>query len=272
MQPWHDKVVVVTGGSSGLGCAIAVAFAKAGAKVVIAARGSEALAKAVDSLRTEGLEVTGISADVTQQESVDALFAETLRRFGRLDVLVNNAGRSMRSLAADTTAEDFQELIDLNLIGLVRCTRAALPQLLKSRGHLVNISSLAGKVATRYMGAYPASKSAVTAYTQQLRLELTPEGLHVLLVCPGPIARDGGPSAALQHARPEDLAKMPESARKPGAGVKSRAIRPEKLAAAIVRACERRQSELVVPGTARLLMALMQLSPSLGDWIVRKVT
>ena len=272
MHQWHDKVVIVTGGSSGLGRAIATAFARAGAKVVIAARGAEALAHASEAMRRDGLEVAAIGADVTRQESVDALFAETLKRFGRLDVLVNNVGRSMRSLAADTTPDDFQELMDLNLIGLVRCTRAALPHLLKSRGHLVNISSLAGKVAARYMGAYPATKSAVTAYTQQLRLELSPEGLHVLLVCPGPIARDGGPSAALAHARPEDLARMPASAREPGAGVKSRAIRPEKLASAIVAACARRRSELISPRYARLLLALMQLSPSLGDWIVRKVT
>ena len=259
-------------GRADLGRAIAAAFARAGAKVVIAARGGEALAHTTEAMRGDGLEVTAIAADVTQQESVEALFAETLRRFGRLDVLVNNAGRSMRSLAADTTPEDFQALMELNLIGLVRCTRASLPHLLQSRGHLVNISSLAGKVAARYMGAYPATKSAVTAYTQQLRLELAPEGLHVLLVCPGPIARDGAPSAALQHARPEDLARMPGSARKPGAGVKTGLIRPEKLAAAIVRACERRRSELIFPRYVRLLLALMQLSPSLGDWIVRRVT
>jgi uncharacterized protein len=272
MHQWQDKVVVVTGGSSGLGRAIAAAFARAGAKVVIAARGGEALAHTAEALRGDGLDVTTIAADVTRQESVDALFAETLERFGRLDVLVNNAGRSMRSLAADTTPEDFQELMELNVIGLVRCTRAALPHLLRSHGHLVNISSLAGKAAARYMGAYPATKSAVTAYTQQLRLELAAEGLHVLLVCPGPIARDGGPSAALRHARPADLARMPGSARKPGAGVKSNLIRPEKLAAAIVRACERRRSELIYPRYARLLIALMQISPSLADWIVRRVT
>ncbi len=272
MHPWRDKVVVVTGGSGGLGRAIAAAFARAGAKVVVAARGGETLAQSAEALRRQGLDVAAISADVTRQESVDALFQQTIERFGRLDVLVNNAGRSMRSLAADTTAEDFESLMELNLIGLVRCTRAALPHLLASRGHLVNISSLAGKAAARYMGAYPATKSAVTAYTQQLRLELAAEGLHVLLVCPGPIARGGAPSPAVEQARPEDLSRMPESALEPGAGVKTNLIDPEKLAAAIVRACERRKSELIYPRYARLLLALMQLSPTLGDWIVRRVT
>src|SRR6185437_15073130 len=107
-----------------------------------------------------------------------------------LDVLVNNAGRSARRAVLDTTPEDFQELMDLNLISVVRLTRAAVPHLLKTAGHLVNIGSLSGKIATRYMGAYPATKYALAAYTQQLRLELGPQGLHVLLVSPGPIARD----------------------------------------------------------------------------------
>ena len=114
----------------------------------------------------------------------------TLDQFGRLDALVNNAGRSMRRSILETTPEDFQQLMELNLIGLVRCTRAAAPQLLANRGHLVNIGSLAAKSAARWVGAYPATKFAVAAYSQQLRLELGPQGLHVLLACPGPIARD----------------------------------------------------------------------------------
>ncbi len=109
-----------------------------------------------------------------------------MSRFGRLDVLVNNAGRSMRGKVLDTTPEQFRELMELNLIGLVRCTRAAAPHLLQQRGHVVNIGSLGAKSAARWLGAYPATKFAVAAYSQQLRLELGPQGLHVLLVCPGP--------------------------------------------------------------------------------------
>ena len=115
----------------------------------------------------------------------------------------------------DTTPEDFQALMDLNLLGVVRLTRAAAQHLLAAQGHVVNIGSLAGKSATRYMGAYPASKFALSAYSQQLRLELEPQGLHVLLVCPGPIARDE-PRTAQSEREHENLDGIPRKCPKTG--------------------------------------------------------
>ena len=191
------------------------------------------------------------------------MIEQALSRFGRLDVLVNNAGRSMRGKVLDATPEQFRDLMELNLLGLVRCTRAAVPHLLRRRGHVVNIGSLAAKSAARWLGAYPATKFAVAAYSQQLRLELGPQGLHVLLVCPGPIQRSDPRLYPL-----EGLEDIPDRARGPGAGVKTRAIPPERLARLILRACERRRPELVLPGSARLLFAIAQLFPRLGDWIV----
>ena len=131
----------------------------------------------------------------------------------------------------------------------------------------MNISSLGGKSAARYLGAYNASKFALNAYSQQLRLELGPQGLHVLLVCPGPLARSEVRTYGAEHKE-----NLPESARKPGGGVKTRLIEPEWLARRIVRACQRRDPELVVPGKARLLFAVQQLFPRLGDYLVRKMT
>ena len=197
--------------------AIAAAFAARQARVVIVARGAEALGRVAAELKQQGFDVTAIPADITDQASVDALVTQVIGRFGRLDVLVNNAGRSSRRAVLDTTPEDFQALIDLNLLGVVRLTRAAARHLLAAHGHVVNIGSLAGKSATRYMGAYPASKFALSAYSQQLRLELGPQGLHVLLVCPGPIARDEPRNAQSERER-ENLDGIPESARKPGPG------------------------------------------------------
>ncbi|HEY2841356.1 MAG TPA: SDR family NAD(P)-dependent oxidoreductase, partial [Pirellulales bacterium] len=248
---------------------IAAAFAARRARVVIAARGADDLQKTADELRGAGYDVTALPADVTRQESVDALLAGVIERFGQLDVLVNNAGRTARSAILDATPDDFREMLDINLLGVVRMTRAAGPHLLRSRGHLVNISSLAGKSASRFLGAYPASKFAVTAYTQQLRLELGPQGLHVLLVCPGPIAREEPRRAPIEHSGGEAI---PAEAYRPGGGVKLNLISPEKLAERIVRACERRDLELIVPAKARLLFVLSQLSPGLGDWLVRRMT
>ncbi|HEX3999050.1 MAG TPA: SDR family NAD(P)-dependent oxidoreductase [Pirellulales bacterium] len=267
MPYWTDKVALVTGGSGGLGSALGKTFAAAGAKVVLAARHAERLEAVVDAIRQTGGSAIAVAADVTQQADVENLFRRTIDEFGRLDALVNAAGRSARGQVIDTTPEEFAELLDLNFLSVVRCVRAAVPHLLKTRGHLVNISSLAGKAATRYVGAYPASKFALAAYTQQLRLELSPGGLHVLLVSPGPIAR---PDTAQRYA--EQTANLPERARKPGAGVKFRAIQPEDLSRAILRACERRRTELIYPTAVRLLLALGALSPSLGDWIVRRLT
>jgi NAD(P)-dependent dehydrogenase (short-subunit alcohol dehydrogenase family) len=271
MSDWSGKVVIVTGGSSGLGRAIAAAFGARGAKVVIAARGADALQQTAAELSRQRCDVTAIVTDITRQDSVDSLVAQTIAKFGRIDVLVNNAGRSSRRAVLDTTPEDFAALVELNLLGLVRMTRAAAPHLLAAKGHLVNVGSLAGKSAARFMGAYPASKFAVSAYSQQLRLELEPEGLHVLLVCPGPIARDEPRAADSERAR-EDAGEIPESARKPGAGAKVKLLRPEALAEKIVRACESRHPELVLPGKARLLFAISALSPRWGDWLVRKMS
>jgi NAD(P)-dependent dehydrogenase (short-subunit alcohol dehydrogenase family) len=264
---WRGKVVVVTGGSSGLGRVIAQTFGEAGAKVVIAALESEAVERTAAELAAAGCDVLGIHADITRQDDVDRIFAQSLDRFARLDVLVNNAGRSMRGNVIDTTPEQFQELMELNLIGMVRCTRAAVPHLLAQRRHVVNIGSLAAKLAARWVGAYPATKHALAAYSQQLRLELGPEGLHVLLVCPGPIARKD-----LRLYPLEGLEGVPQSARAPGAGLKIQGILPEKLTAAILRACQRRRPEIVMPWKARLAFAIYQLWPRLGDWIVLRKT
>ena len=264
---WRDKVVLVTGGSAGLGRAIGAAFASRKAKVVLAARGEDALQAAVEAIHRAGGEALATPTDVTQDGQVEALVAGVIERCGRLDVLVNCAGASMRKEALAASVEDFRQAMDLNFYAAVRCTRAAAPHLIESRGHLVNIGSLSSKVATRYMGAYPASKFALAAYSQQLRLELGEKGLHVLLVCPGPIARDKPHSYD-----DEQNAGLPESAKKPGGGAKLREIDPQDLARRIVQACERRKPELIVPAKARLLFLVQQLSARWGDYLIKKMT
>lgn len=265
---WKEKVVLITGGSSGLGRIIADSFADRGAKLGILALEKTDLENTCDEIsRQKGVEVLPFNADITQQEDVDRVFKDVEAKFGRLDVLVNNAGRSMRGKIMDTTPEQFQALFDLNVLGTIRCTRAAVPMLLRNRGSVVNIGSLAAKCASRWVGAYPVSKFAVAAFSQQLRLELGPEGLHVLLVCPGPIQRDNPRLYPL-----EGLEGIPESAREPGAGIKVGKVDPVDLGKRIVRACEKRQLEIVLPRKARILFAISQLCPRLGDWIVLKKT
>lgn len=264
---WQNKVCVVTGGSAGLGLALGNALTTSGAKVVLMARRKEPLEAAAQELRHGGAEVVAFAGDVAWQEDVDRLAAMVSEKFGRLDLLCNCAGRSTRGTALDASPEDFQQLLDVNFLAAVRTTRALAPLLLKSRGHLVNVGSLACKVAARYMGAYPASKFALAGYTQQLRLELADQGVHVMLVCPGPIARDDG-GVRYATAAPG----VPAEAQAPGAGARLKAIDPDQLAGAILRSCERRKPELVVPGKARLLFAISQLSADWGDWLLRRST
>lgn len=264
---WSAKHALITGGSSGLGLAIARELVVAGAKVALVARDAARLAQAVASLQVPAVQTLAIAADITQQSDVDRLAAQVQQQWGSLDLLVNCAGKSSRGKIEETTPEQFQALWELNFLAAVRCTRAMLPLLLQSRGHVVQIGSLAAKSTARFLGAYPAGKFALAAYSQQLRLELGERGLHVLLVCPGPIARDDAGNR--YDAESTDL---PEEARRPGGGVKLKGIPPERLAKQILRACERRQPELIVPARARLLFTLSQLWPSLGDWLTLRMT
>jgi short-subunit dehydrogenase len=266
MTFWQKKVVVVTGGSAGLGLSIARKLHGQAAHVVLGARDEQRLAAAASQIDASARRIRTVAADITVQQQVDALFTEIRRLPGRLDALVNCAGRSARGEAWSTEADDFQRLWEINFLALARCTQAAVPLLVESRGHLVNIGSLAAKSAARHLGPYPASKFPVAAYSQQLRLELGPRGVHVLLVCPGPIAR---PDAGHRY---DSVPGIPQAARKPGGGVKLNAIDPDLLAERILRACQRRQPDLTVPGRARLLFAISQLWPRLGDWIVTKMT
>jgi short-subunit dehydrogenase len=286
---WQSKTCLVTGASSGLGLALARTLADRGASVILVARRPEPLEAAAADLRQTGARVAAIPANLTWQDDVNFLADKVNSDFGRLDFLANCAGRSTRGAVLDTTPEDFQQLLDVNFLATVRVTRALAPLLTAHRGHLVNIGSLASRVAPRYMGAYPASKHALAAYTQQLRLELSPQGVHVLHVCPGPIARHPG------VARPGGLPKgvvespsdsttppsgryadeapdIPAEAQAPGAGAKIKAIDPHRLAAVILKACERRRPELVIPPKAKWLFAISQLSASWGDWLLGRST
>jgi short-subunit dehydrogenase len=276
MSYWRGKRAVVTGGSAGLGRALAGALVERGARVALVARGREQLNQAADDLRSRGANVLAVAADVTSQVGVGQLAASVQSAWGGVDLLCNCAGRSMRGTVLTTPAEKFQELWEANVISAVRCTQAFLPALAESHGHVVLIGSLASKAAAGYLGAYAATKFPLAALAQQLRLELGEAGPHVLLVCPGPIAREGNVADSGAHGRyvadAADATDVPAAAHRPAAGAKLRAIDPLLLSERILRACERRQAELVVPARARLLFAISQLSPRLGDWLLRRMT
>jgi short-subunit dehydrogenase len=176
----------------------------------------------------------------------------------------------MRGTALSTSVDEFRELWEANFLSAVRCVQAFAPALSESHGHIVLVGSLASKVAAGYLGAYPSSKFPLAALAQQLRIELAERGPHVLLVCPGPVAREGQTAHEARYA--EQAANVPVAAQQPGGGAKVRAIDPRWLAEKILHACQTRQAELVVPRRSRLLFAITQLSPRFGDWLLRRMT
>lgn len=259
--------VVVTGGSAGLGLAIGRAFLDAGAHLSLLARDSDRLAVAARTLGDRTDRVATFSADVSAEDQVEQAIVEARQIFGPVKLLVNAAGISDRAAILETDAARFQRLMEINFLGPVRCVRAVSEDLLATRGHIVNIGSLASKIASGYLGAYPASKFALAAYTQQLRIELEPRGVHTLFVCPGPIQRE---DAGRRYDALADT--LPESARRPAGGAQLKAIDPQWLARQIVLACQRRQPELVVPAKVRMLVALAQFFPAWTDRIIRRKT
>ncbi len=202
------------GGSAGLGLMLAREWGLCGARVIIVARNRHRLDQAAESLREEEIDVMTYAADITEWGQVTEMRRWFDQEYESLHVLVNAAGRSDRGLAAEVPVETFESLMRLNFLATAHCCHTFLGPLLKTHGSVVNIGSLASKVATPYLGAYPPSKFAVAAYSQQLRLENP--GVHVLLVCPGPIRRDDAGSRYEEEAR-----HLPPAARQPGGGAHS---------------------------------------------------
>lgn len=174
MSQSTPKVAIVTGASSGIGEATARSLARAGFAVTLAARRMERLAALKEELEQEGLEVHVVETDVTRQEDCERMVQETLERFGRLDVLVNNAGVMLLSTVAKGKVSQWEQMIDVNVKGLLYCTNAALPTMIsQNSGHVVNISSVAGRRVFPSGAVYCATKFAVNAFTDGLRMELS---------------------------------------------------------------------------------------------------
>ena len=188
-----SKVVLITGCSTGIGRDLAGQLAQAGYTVVATARNTQTLGDLPAGLK--------LSLDVTQADSIHQAITQTIARFGRIDVLVNNAGYALRGALEEIPIEQMQQMFDVNVFGVLRMIRAVVPQMRKQQaGHIINISSIAGKLSTPANGAYSATKFALEALSDALRLELAPFGIHVSLVEPGAI-KTNFDETAQTHAR-----------------------------------------------------------------------
>ena len=192
LQQLKDKVAIVTGASRGIGKATALELAKSGAKVVVNyARSSDAADEVVKTILDAGGEAVALQADVSQSEQVDNLIKETLAKYSRIDVLVNNAGITKDTLMMRMKLEQWQAVIDLNLTGVFLCIKAVTKTMLKQRsGRIINIASVAGQMGNPGQANYSAAKAGVIGMTKTIAKELASRGVTVNAVAPGFIATD----------------------------------------------------------------------------------
>ncbi|MCW2601722.1 MAG: L-allo-threonine dehydrogenase, NAD(P)-binding [Frankiales bacterium] len=186
----EGKVALVTGASSGIGEATAIALAAEGAAVAIAARRTERLEALRAKLEAGGARVFAVPLDVTDEASADTAVEQAVAELGRLDIVINNAGVMLLGPIVDADTEDWRRMINTNVLGVMYVTHAALPHLLKEGGDLVQMSSVAGRMARVGSGAYNASKWAVNAFSESLRQEVTSRGVRVTLIEPGAVATE----------------------------------------------------------------------------------
>jgi dehydrogenase/reductase SDR family protein 7B len=248
-----DRVVWITGASSGIGAALARAIAREGALLILSARRADRL----EALRSElgrPDEVLVLPLDMADPSAIAAAAEGALAWRGRVDVLVNNAGVSQRSLVEHTSIDTFRQVMEVNFFGLVQLTGCLLPAMLAAgSGHVVNISSVAGYVATPLRSAYAASKHALRAYSDALRAEVSDRGLHVTVVCPGYIRTDISRSALLGDGSPKgehDPAVLS-------------GLDPELAVRRMLAGIHRRQREITVGGRETWAILLQRLFPGL---------
>lgn len=258
----EKQVALITGASSGIGKAVAEALARRGFQVFAGVRRPEA----ADALI--GADITPLSLDVTSDEGVSAAIQTVLEQAGRIDVLVNNAGYGQYGSAEDVALAEAQRQFDVNVFGLMRVTRAVLPAMRRQgAGRIVMISSVAGRVSTPFGGWYSASKHAVEALSDALRLEAAPFGIQVTVVQPAAI-KTGFDDVALDELertiRTEAYRPMAAAFRSLVEGSYARAPGPEVVAEAVARAATARRTPIrvAVPGQARAMLLLKRL---LGD-------
>ncbi|MBN2595157.1 SDR family oxidoreductase [Labilibaculum sp.] len=231
-----QKIVVITGASSGIGKALALEFASRGSKIVLAARNLEKLKEVEESILALGNEVLTVKTDVSVEEDCKNLITETVNRFGGVDVLINNAGISMRALFTDLDLSVIKNLMDVNFWGTVYCTKFAIPYITKSKGSVVGVISIAGYIGLPARSGYSASKYAIRGFLDTLRVENLKTGVHVLVAAPGftasnvrnvALTADG----SMQGETPRDESKM---------------MSAEECARLIANAVVKRKSELIM--------------------------
>lgn len=255
-----DKVVWITGASSGIGEALVYEYNKLGALLIISARNREELFRVKANCKNQ-INVHVLSFDLNETETLNEKAANALRIFGKIDILINSGGISQRSSALETTLETEQKLLNVNFWGTVILSKAVLPSMIaQNSGSIVCISSLVGKFGTRYRSAYAASKHALHGYFDSLRIEMDNPNIHIMLACPGfiktnvtinAVTADGSKQGTMDDAQENGML-------------------PEVCAKEIVKAINTKKEEVYIGGKETRGVLLKRFFPKLFSKIIRK--
>lgn len=258
VDPMKDKVVIITGGSSGIGKAMAEVFGKFNSKVMITGRDQSALDNTCKELTAKGITVHAFQADVSKEEDNKRMAEEAVKQFGRIDILINNAGISMRALFDEVDLDVVKKVMDINFYGVLYATKFCLPEIKKNRGSVIGISSIAGFRGLPGRAGYSSSKFALNGFLEVLRTELLKTGVHVMTACPGfttsnirvrSLTKDG----SQQNESPRDEKKM---------------MSAEECATHIYKATLKRKKILILTTQGKLVVWLNKWFPSFADKMV----
>ena len=256
MSNFTDKIVVITGGSDGIGKALVAQFLALGAKVATCGRNENKLSLLAAEFPSSNLFTAQV--DVSKQEQSEAFIKQVVDNWGRIDVLINNAGISMRALVSEVSVQTLQNVMDINFWGTVYCTKAALYSIQQNKGVIVGVSSIAGYRGLPGRSGYSASKFALNGWLEALKTELYASGTHVMWVCPGFTTSNIRNAALDKNAKAQGESPMDEGAM----------MSSEQCATHIIHAIEKRKRSLVLTFTGKRTVFMNKYFPAWADKLV----
>ena len=258
MSFFQDKVVVITGGSDGIGKALIESLIPRGAKVATCGRSHDKIYKL--QMEYSRFLLHAVACDVSDETECRRFIESTIETFGGIDILINNAGISMRALFADCDTKVTRKVMEINFLGAVYCTKYALPAILKNHGTIVGVSSTAGYRGLPGRSAYSASKFALQGWLESLRTELLHSGVHVMWVCPGFTASNIRLAALDQQGETRGETVLDEG----------RLMSAHDCAKHILKAIERRKRTLILTFLGKVTVLINKMAPSLADRLTYK--
>ena len=256
MSNFTDKIVVITGGSDGIGKALVAQFLALGAKVATCGRNENKLSLLATEFPSSNLFTAQV--DVSKQDQSEAFIKQVVDNWGRIDVLINNAGISMRALVSEVSVQTLQNVMDINFWGTVYCTKAALPSIQQNKGVIVGVSSIAGYRGLPGRSGYSASKFALNGWLEALKTELYASGTHVMWVCPGFTTSNIRNAALDKNANAQGESPMDEGSM----------MSSEECATHIIHAIEKRKRSLVLTFTGKRTVFMNKFFPAWADKLV----